>query len=190
MKMKTLTINGATYQVCDPTAVSVEAQTLSEDEKQQARQNLGIPAEKTYELIEDVTLAEDVPYFSRNTAPDGTAYNFSDLRIVMNPAANPDASYNASAIVRLCCQGNDFMTWHTSRNIIHQNPVPLAFVARNDKGIMEYYSTTGSEVVSLTTNSNYYLSPWKNVIKFVISTYPEGEIIKAGTRVRIYAVRG
>ena len=42
MKMKTLTVSGQTYTVQDPEAVSFTSQTLTAQQRQQARQNIGV----------------------------------------------------------------------------------------------------------------------------------------------------
>lgn len=191
MKMKTLTLNGTAYQVCDPAAVSFEEQTLSQEQKMQARQNLGIP-EKTYELIEDVTLQEDVSGFVRTADPNGVAYNFSAVRICITAAANPNAGSSAQIILQVDGNKSDYMIYHQATGSIATSERVTTLVARNDHGMLDYYVSSGS-VNSPTTNSSrpaYLVKQWSNVSRINLFTYPSGTVLPAGSRIRIYAVRG
>ena len=189
MKMKTLTLNGTAYQVCDPAAVSFEEQTLSQEQKMQARQNLGIP-EKTYELIEDVTLQEDVSSFVRTADPNGVAYNFSAIHIrILAPAATAAAQI----IVNLGNAANSYFLYHQTSNGLRTSTTATNIVARNDNGLTDYYVMAGVSsdgIGNCAVRDNYLYREWGNITRINFSTYPSTVLIPDGTRIRIYAVRG
>lgn len=55
--------------------------TWTADEQAAARERMGIPGD--YELIEEITLEEDVKSITRATEPDGKAYNFKSILFEM-----------------------------------------------------------------------------------------------------------
>lgn len=189
MKMKTLTLNGATYQVCDPVAVSFEEQTLTEEQKQQALQNLGIP-EKTYELIEDVTLEEDVSSFVRTADPNGVAYNFSAVR--MQIAAEP-ASSSSQLIFHLASNESEYLIYHQQNNGLSTSARVTGLIARNDRGFLDYFvlnGTANSPTTMSARNGFADIKPWGNICGITIFSASSNVTIPAGSRIRIYAVRG
>ena len=191
MKMKTLTLNGTTYQVCDPMAVSVEAQELTEEQKLQARQNLGL--EKTYELIEDITLDADTAQFVRTEDPNGVAYDFSAIKVhVRTPAcASLTTTKTALIHVRPNSSGTLAVEWaelvgNTVRNTI--------FKAYNDCGMVEAYTACANASGLASYNRRPVIAiqyvNWANVKELSISMFNSDVVIPAGTQIKIYAIRG
>ena len=52
--IKTLTINGITYAVQDPETVRFTKQELTDEQKKQARENIGVQMKGTAEVIDAV----------------------------------------------------------------------------------------------------------------------------------------
>ena len=73
-KMKTLTVNGVTYQVSDPTGIGFEVQTLTEDQMSQARTNIGAA-----DLAEMVDLRRDYSGNVHETASQAVMTDINDL---------------------------------------------------------------------------------------------------------------
>lgn len=78
-QMQYLSVNGQTFQVTDPEAVRITAQTLTDEQKEQARQNLSLPilfavGEKPYFAIAGMTWQQwcDCPYNTDGFTCDGT----------------------------------------------------------------------------------------------------------------------
>lgn len=189
-KMQSLTVNGNAYQISDPEAVSfAEAQALSDEQKLQARQNLGLPGQ--YELIEDVTLEENVSSFSRNADPNGEAYDFSAVRILVSvPAYASAPSYN-QMIISLSSRKTSSMIYHQANYAVATEQKKTFLLARNDSGFADYYAgvANGGNVANMTRRP-YGLTPWGNIASVYLVMNPSGVVIPAGTRILIYAVRG
>lgn len=82
MEMKTLTINGQTFQVRDSTSVQVETQTLTEEQEKQARNNIGaLGAKAVVESIEFPGSVQDayVSITSGSSGQSGPALIFGSL---------------------------------------------------------------------------------------------------------------
>lgn len=154
----------------------------------------GTLVEKQYELIEEITLEEDITLFKRLNEPSGEPYNFSAIRVYVEAAPCPTASSTSQLILKC-------MTAQDVSNIYHQvngglNSVARAtgFVARNDCGLVEYYaitSSSGDVVDNVKTKPRYgAIRPWVNIARLQISCYPSTVYIPAGTKITIYGIRG
>ena len=186
-KINTLSVNGNAYELEDAGAVAFDrAQTLTDNEKQQALKNLGLGGQ--YELIEDITLEETVASFQRNTAPDGSEYNFTAVRIIVDALANTTTSVLGIIMYKDSTYG---------RTILHTN-VPNGmytadrctyFKFYNDCGLIEscYATTTSGSHTQLGRRLSALDTPWENVKAIGIRSSAN---IPAGSRIRIYAVRG
>lgn len=195
-KMNTLTVNGVSYTIEDARAVSyAESQALTEEQKAQARENIGAEAQAQYELIEDITLEEDVASVIRKTDPNGQAYNFSAVRIYITTAV---ASKNAQIIFRTMNENDTNMIYHQIADAFsNAESKRVGFVARNDHGFIDYYVAMSSDTSS--SSSDYRIKPgyigkrWGDITELRLTTYYSQSTtvpIPAGTRIRIYAVRG
>lgn len=74
-ELKKLVINGVEYVVKDSGAVAFDKdQTLTEEQKTNARKNINAAKTDRYALIETITMAEEAQ-LDRSAEPDGTPYN-------------------------------------------------------------------------------------------------------------------
>jgi hypothetical protein len=185
----------------DANAVKYTEQTLTEEQKAQARENIGAaPAvEKQYELIEDITLDEDVTSFTRSKCPinekwNGEAYNFSAVRMYINAQPCDDATSSSQIIFNLASASNSYHIYHQQNNGLSTSARTTGLVARNDRGFVDYYAVNGSgsgSSGSLTARPDYtFVRPWDNIIRINLSTHPSSLTIPAGSRIRIYGIRG
>ena len=190
-KMQILTVNGNAYQISDPEAVSfTEVQSLTPEQQQQAKENLGMGGQ--YELIEDITLDEDVTRFSRTTDPNGVPYDFSAIRMYVNVPAYADISdARAKGIISTKDASNAFVLYEWIR-LVGATERRLSFVAYNDGGLIENYtaSAESSGTGNRVYRPFYAVEPWKNACQIAITTSANDVVIPAGTRIQIYAVRG
>jgi hypothetical protein len=139
-----------------------------------------------YVLIEDITLDEAVASFERNTAPDGSAYNFTDIRIAITTPAVETAT---AITLRAYHTGGGELLFFSINTSINTQAQTTIYKLYNDKGLVEFYGYTGRDTVSsanMQRRGYFWDTPWKNVgkIKLTASSIP------AGTRIVIYAVRG
>ena len=172
-----------------PEQAVVKCQNLTEEQKAQARENIGAAAASgQYELIEDITLAETVAEFRRNTTPDGSEYNFTAVRIIVDALANTTTSVLGIIMYKDSTYG---------RTILHTN-VPNGmytadrctyFKFYNDCGLIEscYATVTSGSHTQLGRRLSALDTPWENVKAIEIRSSVN---IPAGSRIRIYAVRG
>lgn len=140
-----------------------------------------------YELIEDITLEEAVASFERNTAPDGSAYNFTDVRIVVTAPAVEKA--NMLTLQAYKTLGGSQLLFLSINNALNTQAQTTIYKLYNDKGMLEYYGYTGRDSVSsanMLKRGYFWDEPWNNMVKFKLSA----SSIPAGTRIVIYAVRG
>lgn len=191
-KMQTLTVNGNTYQVSDPGAVSfAEPQQLTEEQKQQAKENLGIAGQ--YQLIEDITLEEGVKSFVRTETPDAAPYNFSAVRVYLKVPSQSGTTTNDTLLFyfRNLAQ-NKNVVYHAQKNALSNNWT--VFLVRNDGGYTEHYATSSwsdSAAATYMTPSNSEF-PWYNVDRVALSARASNEAVclPAGTQIKIYGIWG
>lgn len=154
-------------------------------------------ADKEFELIEEITITEDTDVITRNTEPDGTAYNFSGIfAIVSFPAMTND--YNKVGVTMCLYDENNINVFgdrirrdnQSLSQYEGQNWLPIGVL--NVKGIQIPY------VGQITTNRYYGFSagllsePVFNK-KFTKVTFTEASSVSkqfiAGTKISIYGVR-
>ena len=154
-------------------------------------------AEKQYELIEEITITEDTDVITRNTEPDGTAYNFSGIfAIVSFPAMTND--YNKVGVTMCLYDENNINVFGDRIRRDNQslsqygshNWLPIGVL--NVKGIQIPY-------VGQITSNRYYgypaglLSELAFNKKFTKVTFTEISSVSkqfiTGTKISIYGVR-
>lgn len=151
--------------------------------------------EPQYELIEDITLTEDVATINREEAPDGRAYNFSAVRILLEAQPTTGASSTSQLIFAL--YGNNVSSsaiiYHQVNNGLNTSARATSFVARNDCGFIEFYSANSAAIDTadaLKTKPYAVVKPWENVQRINLGRYPTSLVIPAGTRIQIYGIWG
>lgn len=190
-KMHTLTVNGNAYQISDPGAVSfTEVQSLTPEQQQQAKENLGMGGQ--YELIEDITLDEDVTSFSRTTDPNGVPYDFSAIKMYVKVPAYADISASKGRCIfstKNAAKAYIVYEWCT---MLGKTERWTAFSARNEGGLIECYTSAAESggSASLAMRPYHVVSAWENACQIAITTTANDVVIPAGTRIQIYAVRG
>lgn len=151
-------------------------------------ENLSKSIPGKYELIEDITLEETVAEFRRNTEPNGSAYNFTAVRIIVDALASTSAEnlsvvmYNDNAYLRTLLQTNIGSGINTSARCTY-------FKCYNDCGFLEsmYASTTSGSNTQLYRRLVSLDTVWKNIKSIDLHSKAN---IPAGSRIRIYAIRG
>lgn len=150
-------------------------------------ENLSKVVTGKYELIEDTTLNEAVASFQRNTTPDGVKYNFSAIRIIVETTANT-SSANVSHIMY---RDNEYYYSfiYVNVSVVETSVKCSLFKCYNDHGLIDYHWSVGTPGVNVSTHRRLesMCEEWTNVkaIKLTCSAN-----IPAGTRIRIYAIRG
>ncbi len=189
-KMQTLTVNGNTYQVSDSGAVSfAEPQQLTDEQKQQAKENLGIAGQ--YQLIEEVTLEEDATSFARAADPNGVPYDFSAIKVYMLLPACAGITSAKQGIISTKDAANKYVVYEWN-NIVGPTERRTSFVAYNDGGLIECYTATAEKggAANRMHRPHHVVDVWENACKLSISVSATGAVIPAGTQITIYAVRG
>lgn len=146
---------------------------------------------KTYELIEDFTLAEDATSIRRSTDPNGNPYNFSAVRIFVETAPIEDVT-NGQVTFSLKDARDKVLIYHQTNSGITSTARRTSLVARNDNGLIEYYvlNSSGESSGTLSSKPAYNaINVWQNVCSIGLSTYSAPHY-PAGTRIVIYAIRG
>lgn len=140
-----------------------------------------------YELIEDITLAETVANFKRNTSPDGGGYNFTAVRIIVDAQANTTAGTMAVVMYK----GKDYTESILQTNIgaINTDARCTYYKCYNDSGFLEscYASSTEGGHTGLSRRLSALDTEWQNIKSLELRCSAN---IPAGTRIRIYAIRG
>ena len=193
-----LTVEDTVYTEGDESIESTDEATALTKLVKQTEQKLSqmdealetiAPLQKTYELIEEVTLAEAVTVFKRTADTNGVPYNFSAIRIrVLAPAATA----KAQIIFSIYGSGGSNMIYHQQGEALQTSERATNFIARNDHGLIDYYGVSAAKGVSDTPKmrDGYIIRPWSNVVSLSLSTYPSSVMIPAGTTIQIYGVRG
>lgn len=163
---------------------AINAELTAEVDALQAEQN------KQYELIEEVTLVEDVASFKRTADTNGVPYNLSALRIRVLAAA---ASTSAQ-IIFAAGYGNSTtnLMYHQQSNALQTSERATNFVLRNDHGFVDYYCITSSKsnIGTAQMRDGYINRVWGNIQRFSLSTYPSTVLIPAGTIIQIWGIKG
>lgn len=144
---------------------------------------------KQYELIEDITLDADATSFTRDEDTNGKAYYFDAVRILVEATAAKATSQLIFAGVGI--DGN-YVIYHQQTNALEASAKKSIMNAENNKGLAEVYVATGysANMGAMYTKPLYGMKSWVTICKITLSTSSDNAPIPAGTRIRIYAVRG
>lgn len=147
-----------------------------------------------FELIEEITLSEDVRNVSRSTFPDGTPYNLRSVIVVIDTASLENRK-TAWGWLRLNAQ-KPFDQWlYASQGTISDSSMGYAvftFRERVDKSFESiYYGTVSSANTAFSEHVRLIPS---NTVRFGsrvtdIYLYTTDGVIPAGAKISIYGVR-
>ena len=147
-----------------------------------------------FELIEEITLSEDVRNVSRSTFPDGTPYNLRSVIVVIDTASLGNRQ-TAWGWLRLNAQ-KPFDQWlYASQGTISDSSTGyavFAFRERVDKSFESiYYGTVSSENTAYTEHVRLIPS---NTVRFGsrvtdIFLYTTDGVIPVGAKISIYGVK-
>lgn len=172
----------------DPVAIIEKQETIiAEQEAELAKLN------KQYELIEEVTLEEDVESFTRTADTNGNPYNFSAMRIYVDATAAEGANNNSQMIFSLGTKSNNFAIYLQATGGITNTARNTLLNAQNENGFRSVWfatATSGGTSTNIQTRSAHYTYIWENVTRLALSTHPSTLKIPAGTCIRIYGIRG
>ena len=162
------------------------------DEQKAARERMGL--DKSYELIEEITLAEETGVITRDTEPDGRAYNFTELKcLVIGMNSSGNNAYYALTSNRL----NKLPVSIFSISGSDVNYRSLAEISCAGAIVIGRGSTSpGYNAVQATMLSLYNVSPtlyWPSgkIEGFILRPQnAQGPIqLMAGTKIMVYGVR-
>ena len=146
--------------------------------------------EKSYELIEEVTLEEDVSSFLRTADPQGNPYNFSAIRMFIRTAKSAGTAQlifnigSATSSSYVYYQKNDVLVANKEQDAIYRQ--------YNDNGRMYFEGAAGAKnnVGYFETRPTYWDREWKNVTRISLIVSSDAVSIPAGTTIKIYGIRG
>lgn len=162
-------------------------------EQKAARERIGVSAE--FELIEEITLSEDVMNVAREAFPDGTPYNLRSLIIVVDSTNVENRPDIAGAWVRLNAKlPYDEWTYIAFGDFITTNDSFSCFVYRvlSDGSVDSYFARSLNATSTSYSPDKMYIP--SNVIRFGIHIndfllYSINSAIPANTKIAIYGVR-
>lgn len=155
----------------------------TENEQKAARERMGV--DKAYELIEEITLTENVTQIIRTDEPDGTAYAFERVAIKINRTNTGEGGvyvYSGSTVVGwsyLANSGRYFACETFSLHGYWQNYRYSASSGHNDYGGI--VPTGDSRFLKIKKVAGQYVSK-------IQITLSNGEL-GIGTKISIYGVR-
>ena len=153
--------------------------------------------DKSYELIEEFVLEEDVTLITRKTEPDGTNYNFTACTVLLTA---PKTEYNKATIYTKFYCGDKYNAGYVAhaQNTSYYKRSKQS--AKIENGVLRYGSiapafTYGKDQYTLTseigglseTATNILVS--SNIDRIDISVQNTSLPIPAGMLVQIYGVR-
>lgn len=165
--------------------IGAEVQTRAEaDAKQEAAL---AEMNKPYELIEEFTLDADVIEVFRNEDSNGNAYNFSAMRIAAEIApSSGEAQFICTVFTTSPTSGAFYIPVNGGINTAKR---VNTFVIRNDKGFTDCFAAHDQNY-NQQVRASVLVNQWKNVTKIKLFSGKEGINLPAGTRIRIYGIRG
>ena len=155
---------------------------LTDAEKKNACSTIGSVYDGRYELIETITLTEDVTQISRTTSPDGEAYNFKKLFI---------AYKGEKTMSRVRVQGN----YKYGDNAFEYNCYIVAnhttgYLEIDASDVLKYYGAGGPNIAYTvqwcTTGAYAQIQKADSITSLIISGTNS---FYAGTVINIYGVR-
>ena len=161
-------------------------------EKKAARSRMGISGE--FELIEEITLSEDVMNVARDAFPDGTPYNLRSLIIVVD-SANVENRPNVDGWVRLNAKlPASGWAYIAPGKFVDMDILFSFFVYRvsSDGSVDSYFTSTINSSPTAYTQTRSYVP--SNIIRFGMHIndfllYSTTKAIPTNTKISIYGVR-
>ena len=155
---------------------------LTDAEKKNACSTIGSVYDGRYELIEKITLTEDVTQISRAASPDGEAYNFKKLFIDYN-GAKPMSRFRVQGTYKY---GNNTFNYNCYIASNHA----MGYIEIDASNILKYYGAGGGAAGYTTqwctTGNNAQIQKADSITSLII----EGtQALYAGTVINIYGVR-
>lgn len=157
------------------------------DEQAAARERMGLPGD--YELIEKITLEEEVNKVERSAKPDGTPYNFISVFIKVYA---PASTFSGTMDVRYFMRYNNIIAYIA--NAISTQERYGVSKAEKKYGYFEAYgctsgSTSNTSILSLTgTTYSEYMKKIGTIEKIALNLQG-GKMMPIGTKIEIYGVR-
>lgn len=155
---------------------------LTDAEKKNACSTIGSVYDGRYELIEKITLTEDVTQISRRSEPDGTAYNFKKLFIDYNS----NTLMSNVRIQGFYKFGNNAFNYNC---YIATNHV-MGYLEIDASDVLKYYGAGGPRpaytVPWCTTGSSAQIQKADSITSLIITGT---QALYAGTVINIYGVR-
>ena len=162
------------------------------DEQKAARERIGVHGE--FELIEEITLSENVMNVARDAFPDGTHYNLRSLIIVVD-SGNVENRVAIDGWVRLNAKlSQSEWAYIAPGKLVDVDELISFFVYRvSSDGSVDSYFTSAINATSTAYTSYRAVVP-SNVVRFGMHIndfliYSTGEAIPANTKIAIYGVR-
>lgn len=161
-------------------------------EQKAARERMGVHGE--FELIEEITLSENVMNVAREAFPDGTPYNLRSLIIVVD-SGNVENRVAIDGWVRLNAKlSPSEWAYIAPGKLVGVDELISFFVYRvSSDGSVDSYFTSAINATSTAFTSYRTVVP-SNVVRFGMHIndfliYSTGEAIPANTKIAIYGVR-
>lgn len=163
------------------------------NEQKAARERLGVPGE--FELIEEITLSEDVMNLARDAFPDGTPYDLRSLIIVVD-STNVANALSVDGWVRLNTKlpANEWAYIAPGTFISASRPLSFfVYRALSDGSSDSYFESVANTLPTGYASEGRTHVP-RNLIRFGFHIhdfllYSTGEAMPANTRISIYGVR-
>lgn len=162
------------------------------DEQKAARERIGVHGE--FELIEEITLSENVMNVAREAFPDGTHYNLRSLIIVVD-SGNVENRVAIDGWVRLNAKlSQSEWAYIAPGKLVDVDEHISFFVYRvSSDGSVDSYFTSAINATSTAYTSYRAVVP-SNIVRFGMHIndfliYSTGEAIPANTKIAIYGVR-
>lgn len=162
------------------------------DEQKAARERIGVHGE--FELIEEITLSENVMNVAREAFPDGTHYNLRSLIIVVD-SGNVENRVAIDGWVRLNAKlSPSEWAYIAPGKLVGVDELISFFVYRvSSDGSVDSYFTSAINATSTAYTSYRAVVP-SNIVRFGkhindFLIYSTGEAIPANTKITIYGVR-
>lgn len=161
-------------------------------EQKAARDRMGVSGE--FELIEEITLSENVMNVAREAFPDGTPYNLRSLIIVVD-STNVENRPTIDGWVRLNAKlPASEWTYIAPGKFVGTDALFSFFVYRvsSDGSVDSYFTSTVNATPTAFTSTRSYIP--SNIIRFGMHIndfllYSTSEAIPANTKISIYGVR-
>ena len=161
-------------------------------EQKAARERMGVSGE--FELIEEITLSENVMNVAREAFPDGTPYNLRSLIIVVD-STNVENRSDIDGWVRLNAKlPPSGWAYIAPGKFVGTNALFSFFVYRvsSDGSVDSYFVSTINATPTAYTQTRSYVP--SNIIRFGMHIndfllYSTSEAIPANTKISIYGVR-